>query len=851
MKLDFDFDPNDYESFKEVSQKPALVKSKSNERSITRGMDFDENDYTDTTEEHPYFGQYAQYTPSQYESLSSEKKQELQGYSPLQGFFKGILSGSTLGATEYAEPLENKPEDVWFGAGEAVGAIAPIGLAAKAVSLPFKLLGNLTRFTNPVQKGIGIAKSAATGATYGTGRETVKAAAGEEFNLGNVVQDAALFGGTHALFEAIPAASRWIKSLNTKQRAEIATKGMMPTDLDPRKYLELQNEIMPEMQKYAEAEYQTALNEAKEAANKEFEQKMQNVRAKHENDLMEQSQKKQLAKEDFETAQKEYQNEMKQVGAEHEAKVAKIQEENAAAEEAFNQQKKEYDNLKRRQSLVDDAIRPQMAQRGLEGRVTKYGDDVGFRPAPTILENPSLKNEVGSIFSDNEVNSYRGAGEANVKAIRSNDNFDYQIVNEAYDNARNLNSKIETAHPNLVMDLIKTRNDLQAIPKLSPPQEQKLAFAEKILEQIAEFGPQGTVIKFKPINNNILSEQAKAIRYTMDFNFEHGNTRGIFSPMVNQIEDSIDVAARMMMNEEASVANKEARTLYREWAETYDNKTIRPFRDTSNQDYNSLFKSTLDPDSNVIVENILNKSNAGQQVARGNKRELVDKYLKKYFDNPRSAVTSEFNDTMKELRGVITPEQEAEIAERFREARRRPSMVGRKAEEVKAPKPPEKKELPLGKFNTFEKKIREVPEITEVSIPLKGELQPTKAMQAAAKKMNRTKDQIMNLSNSAEGLAELKETLPKELYTKMAKDKARQIFYSGKLRHKMTGEELYNSIRNENNFEIISELFGEEAASELLNSAEEIASSEVTANSLKKAGSKAKTLAKLKMFGIL
>ena len=217
MKLDFDFDPNDYESFKEVSQKPALVKSKSNERSITRGMDFDENDYTDTTEEHPYFGQYAQYTPSQYESLSSEKKQELQGYSPLQGFFKGILSGSTLGATEYAEPLENKPEDVWFGAGEAVGAIAPIGLAAKAVSLPFKLLGNLTRFANPVQKGIGIAKSAATGATYGTGRETVKAAAGEEFNLGNVVQDAALFGGTHALFEAIPAASRWIKSLNTEE----------------------------------------------------------------------------------------------------------------------------------------------------------------------------------------------------------------------------------------------------------------------------------------------------------------------------------------------------------------------------------------------------------------------------------------------------------------------------------------------------------------------------------------------------------------------------------------------------------------------------------------------------------
>lgn len=851
MKLDFEFDPNDYESFKEVSKKPALVQSKSKEPSITRGMDFDENDYTDTTEEHPYFGQYAQYTPSQYEALTPEKKQELQGYSPLQGFFKGVLSEASFGGSEYAEHLEEKPEDVWFGAGQVLGAVVPIGLAAKAVSLPFKLLGNLTRFASPIQKGIGIAKSAATGATYAAGKETVKAVAGDEVELSNLAKDAALFGGTHALFEAIPAAARWIKSLNTKQRAEIATKGMMPSDLDPRKYLELQNEIMPEMQKYAEAEYQTALQEATEASNKEFEQKMQNVRAKHENDLMEQSQKKQFAKEDFEEAQQKYQNELKQVAAEHEAKVAKIQEENTAAEEAFNEQKKEYDNLKRRQNLVSDATRPQIAQRGIEGRVTKYGDDVGFRPAPTVLENPSLKNEVGNIFSDNEVNSYRGAGEANVNAIRANDRMDYQIVNEAYDLSRNLNSKITTAHPNLVMDMMKTRNDLKAIPKLSPPQEQKLAFAEKILEATAEFGPQGTVINFKPINNNILSEQAKAIRYTMDFNFEHGNTRGIFSPMVNQIEDSLDVAANMMMDAEASAANKNARSLYREWAETYDNKTIRPFRDTSNQDYNSLFKSTLDPDSNVIVENILNKSNAGQQVARGNKRELVDKYLKKYFDNPRSAVTTEFNDTMKELRGVITPEQEAEITERFREARRRPSMIGKKAQEIKEPKPAKKKELPLGKFNLFDTKMREVPEITEVSIPLKKEPPASKAMQAAAQKMKRTKDQIMNLSNSAEGLAELKEALPKELYNKMAKDKARQIFYGGKLRHKMTGEDLYNSIRDENNFEIIAELFGEDAASELLNSAEEIASSEVTANLLKKTGSTAKTLAKLKLFGIL
>lgn len=824
MNLNFEFDPSDYDESYTAIEKPkkknAEIKSEF-KLDQSKFPKFEPEDYESKEETHPFGLQYAKYTPEEYEALPAEKKKELQEYSPIPDFFKGLLSEVTLGATEYAG-VKPEVETPITTVGRGIGAIAPISLALKAVALPFKLIGNLTKFA-PVRT----AASALSGALYGTGKETVKAIAGEEFDISNVAQEAALFGGLHALGEAVPAGARWLKSLNTKQRTELATKGFMPENMNPGQYLELQNEVIPEMQEFAKKEFQSAAAEAQAELEAQYAAEVERINQEF-------SQDKAL-----------HQNKMRQVASEHEAKIEKIQAENKVAQEAYDQSKFEYDRMRMRQDVVGDAIQNQFpdAIGKLQGRVSKYGDDIGFRPAPNPLTQPTLRNEIGNIFSPNEVNNYRSAGQANVNAIRANDAMDYQIVNEAYDRSRQLNATIELAQPNLVNDMRQVIRDLDAIPKLSPPQEQKRAFAEKILQSTAEMGPEGTVIGFKPINNNILAEQAKAIRYTMDFNFEHGNTRGIFNPLLTSIEDSIDLGARFVMNEEASIANKNARSLYRQWAEEYDNDYIRPFRDTSNKDYNGLFKKTLNPDTNMAVEQVLNKSNAGQQVAMGNKREMVEKHLKKFFDDPKLALSPEFNDVMKELRGVISPEQESQIMELFRSARRKPLSAAKKVKAIEEPKAPKLKELPETEKVPLFKKTVELPE--------KPVLKPSKAMKAAEKKMKRTSDQIMKLTDSPEGLREMKESLPKELFDKISKDKAQQIFYKGKVKKKLTGSDVYESLNSRDNYEIISELFGEEAAAELLDVSESIAGAEFTAAKFKKLGGHLKTLSKLKLLGIL
>src|ERR1019366_8546343 len=96
-----------------------------------------------------------------------------------------------------------------------------------------------------------------------------------------------------------------------------------------------------------------------------------------------------------------------------------------------------------------------------------------------------------------------------------------------------------------------------------------------ILNKIATFGEEGTIVGFKPINNNLLEEEAKALRYYMDFNFEHGSARGILSPVTNVIEDAVETAANFTGHNAAAEANQTARTLYREWATDYDNPFIK------------------------------------------------------------------------------------------------------------------------------------------------------------------------------------------------------------------------------------------------------------------------------------
>lgn len=856
MKLDFAFDPNDYAVEEEVSlpgiskNKPPIPRQKSSIK--TDDISFDPRDYETEPEEHPYALQYAHLTKREYEALSPEGKKELQEYSPLKGFAKGVASGATLGATEHIPGMKTKEHEVGAGPGQFVGAAAPIGLIAKAMSYPVKAISGLMNFGRAATIATEISGSAATGATYSAGKQAIK---GEGISGSEVAAEAAEFAAFHgtllALFKGIPKGMDWVNSLKTGQRAEALVDGVIPKDLTPNQYKFYEQEIVPELQKSAAQKYQEAYQSAKEENDLEFSKKMENTKAEHENDLMKRAQKEQFNEQDFEQAKHEYQNKLKQVAAEHESKVAEIEKENQAATEQFQKDMKYFEKMKTRQKIVQDAIKPKESETDLRGRVRPQAEDVGYRPAPTVEQNPSVRNQVGSIFSPNEIQNESLAGQTNVNAIRANDAVDYQDVREAYTISDRLSETVQAEHPDLALEMTRLIDELNQIPELSPPRKQLLTIAQKIRDRIAVFNEEGIMTGFKPVSNKILQDQAKELRYFMDFNFEHGNTRGIFSPLVNTIEDAAELAANTTNNQAAYEASRNSRRLYRQWAEDYDNDYIRPFRDVKNRDYIKLFNETTNPDTYPIVDNILSRSNAGQQISASNKRALIDKTFKKFFDNPRKVNPEELNDAFKKVRGVITPGEEKSIRESFNEGRRTPVIKGKKTELPEAPKEPKLKEVPGAKIPLFKEKLKTEPPIEQVKIPLKPKVKVSDSMRASAKIMKITPEQAMKKADTPTGMKELKDHLPEKLFKKVGQDKVKDIIYQGKIKHKFTGKELYDIINEGENYEMLSEILGEEVTAELHVSAEQIANKTVTVDALKKAGVHALKLKALLKYGIL
>lgn|GEM_PF-6703652 len=754
----------------------------------------------------------------EYNNLPWHKK---SGFSPVEKErAKALISGATSGFSEYFDILKPDYEAEGTLATYGVGASLPIGIASKIAGKGFQLLGKLFNFGT---KGTaaGIAQSSTAGALYGTSKEASKAVRGEEIDPYAPLEEAALFGSTHYLLPKLIEGSKkafdWVKTLNPKQQAQIFVDGILPKDLTPNEYLFLQNEIMPEWIESTENLQKKAYEAAKSEADNIYKQDISIAKSNHEKELFEAQKSNELNTENFQQKKIDYENKVKQLAAEHERKIEKIDQENEIALKEYEESLEQYEEFKARENIVQQAT------------VLKPGEEnLPYRNAPSLAENLSLENEVGNIVSKNEITTTTNAGKSQVEAVRANDAVDYANVNKNYDKSRKLNAEVETIHPNLVMEMMALRDRLRLIPQLDPVQSQQLQIAEAILEKTVKFGPQGTPIEFIPINNNVLADQAKAIRYFMDFGFEHGNTRGILSPLQRQIEDSMSTAANITGHVEAAEANNAAKASYAKWATDYDNPYIRPYRDLNNKDYSKLFKRSLDTDEFNVIDNILQRSNSGQQISLATKRSLVEDKLGKFLENPHAANGKEFEIALRELSSVLDSQQTNEIRELFKSAQRRKPDFNKKPKEPEFKSHPEKERIPLFNEEPPSAKI-----ITEAKIP-KSSFKETPEMKMLSQEAKMEVEELRSLSNSPSGLKKIRSRISQKSFDKLGKNKIKQIFQEGNIETEYTGKELYNIINKGKNYEIISEILGEEQTSDLLQAAKKIADKRATVDSLQK-----------------
>jgi hypothetical protein len=424
---------------------------------------------------------------------------------------------------------------------------------------------------------------------------------------------------------------------------------------------------------------------------------------------------------------------------------------------------------------------------------TQLGEGLALRPAP-LPQQPELADRVGNIFSPNRFYNSTQGGHAFRNEIMTIDENVYRGVNRLYNTSRELNSQISEIHPNLVGRLQNRIAELSSIPEPSDVQRRLLRASENVLNRLATIGENGEITGYLPINNQVMIDQIQSLRQIIDYDFAHGNTKNIFRPLINELQESALNAAQNSGTPEAAHALNEARNAYRMWVEAFDNDYVRPFRDASNQDYSKLFKSALDFDESNMLRRILNTTPRGQELINASTREIVEKNLGKYFENPRAVNPREFDKAVRELEAVITPEQAQQIRTEFRNAAARPNI--RAVQRHQPPIPPTPEEIIAGLY------------------------------------MGKKPEYIQELMTTRSGIKQLREhskvsKQQREIFDTISKQKMRSIMREGNIEKEFTGNDLYKFLNKESNYEIFSELLGETETEALRKAAKEIGKEQV------------------------
>lgn len=508
----------------------------------------------------------------------------------------------------------------------------------------------------------------------------------------------------------------------------------------------------------------------------------------------------------------------------------------------------------------------------IQGKVTPGGAPLGLKISPTTAGKETTTQKAGEIFSKDRIYNPTQGGKGIKNEIAQNSEKKYAETNKLYDSLDNDLKTVSGNVPDLANKLDITLQELKTIPDKvkSAPEKQLQSAIDDILNNISLRNREGKIVATAPVNALELNKWARSLGHQIDFDFAHGQPKGIFKNTVGQLKDAVKelIKTHQEIEQRFSAANKS----YSEWAQTYNNEYTRPFLDKSNQDYEKLYRSTQNPDELNMLKNALN-SPKGEQYKNALIREFVEKEIAP-FSQGKNIDLAKLDETLRRLESVATPEQVSQVKEiileksplrkkKISEPQKELSkqvakhketvqeMQKRHAEEVKALKQ-KHKEAKIAELNRRKPIIKshqeEVAAIKQKNAELKTQQEEhkrqvrehnelVKTQQEKYKKeledyteRNKSRlelegklpEQIDSKLNTISGIREVRNELSKtkegkELWDNIAKEKATDILTNGKIAPSDEAMAIQKMLTDKDTLRVLNELMGPEWTNNLKN----------------------------------
>lgn len=681
-------------------------------------------------------------------------------------------------------------------------------------------------------------------------------------------------------------------------------KGIVPNQLPSDAYKTFEEQVMPEWFRQSRKQYEEAAQIVNKENDAQFLLEKRNVKAQHERKLYEIDQKNKQTELDWHEAVQEHEAEVKRitnkndvdhvqeaanVKAKHEAKLYEIEQKNKQAELEFNSANEKYE-ADVKTAMEEYEIKKNNIDKNNQIELQKFKEAeeefelIKQRQAEVQSSIKKAQEEFESrsesLFTSEQPKSTQQAGVENTAAIRATAAVDRSNVNKAYQKSDALNAKSVTTHEDLAKKATERLAQLQSVPEPRPPAQQKaINSLKKVLELTNEVDPQGNFIGFKPISSQVLAEINKDMRSFLTYDFAHGDSYNILKPIISDIEDAMEFAARATNNTEAIEALNNAKGIFKDWIKKYqDPEIIRSFLNTTNEQYISNFGKINNADNFQIVDRILSETNAGSQLSKYNKKVLVDETLEKFTRNPTGTNPKDFKKALLDLSPILEPAEIQALEEGYNSARKvaeqmpanptapqKPKLE--KVPKLELPEKPEKVQvkehtkaitIPIKKEPKLPKKP-EKPEqkfITQEEIAQKNTAPETPQMKAAAKKMNMQTGEVMRLADSPDGINQLRDTLStsepgKKMFAYIGQNKMNELMQGNTIIYKYKGSDLGKVMNHKDNFQIFSQFLGEQEAQELLQAALKIGDKKITPQTMKTMIKHAATWKALSLFGLI
>jgi hypothetical protein len=655
---------------------------------------------------------------------------------------KGLLSGATAGASENIPGFERQEGEEKFGSGEFVGSVLPIGGASKVVGAGLKTLSGGKKLSKGLERLEKVAHAFGTGSLWEAGKQGVNALSGKEVDLIQIPITGAEFAAFERLIAGGGKLAKKWGEIPPGQQAKILEEGIIPQDLPL-------------------SQYETA------------EQMLDYIKKKAGN--------------------------------------PRLPPDDGAPPPPGSSPSRgpSGPNGGNPPSSGPLPLPPPVRPQGPidPRRFSPGGKDLVFKPEPLNL-NPeqALKGDVEALFSQEKFRNSTSGGKAQKDLIMNLDEETYRGVRELYENSEALNRPITETHTQLANNLEHLANQFKEIAEPSDTQKRAIKSLENIYESLVERNEEGELIGYKPVSNQTLIKQVQSLRSIIDFDFAHGDAKNIFRPIISEIENSAIRAAEHAGVPEAVEALREAQAGYRTWVTAFDNDYIRPYRDSSNKDFSKLYKQSLDIDNNNVVKNLLEVADPEGRYAKATTRDLVDKHLGKFLEDPKGANIKEFDAALREIEPVISEQQAQQVREKFMQARQHKA----RPQKVEVKKKPEKPEAP----------------------------KPTQIEKLMANYAGKPPENIQRSLNSRTGIKQLREIfsedkIGEQLFDRAVKQKMRSGLREGNITKDFTGDEIGKFLNKEKNHELFSEFIGEEATENLRKAGLEIGKEKMRTQTIK------------------